>query len=110
MWSDDKHIRSLAREIITAIGDHWGGDPRVAQVARTKYKDEEDFVTVFCRKIAAEIRVDVENGLLLWFSITRLLRDKIPFFAEEGLDNWVQIALVNSNLGLTDCVVHACST
>jgi hypothetical protein len=108
MWSEDDNLRSLAREIIAAIGNHWGGDPRIAQVARTKWTNHENFVTVFCRRIAQEIREDVEGGLHLWFNITRLLRDKVPFFVEEGMENWLQIALVRARVVVVDVSIRLC--
>lgn len=94
MWHDDELVKQVARNVVSLIADHRGGDPKIFQVVKTKCRTPALLQYELCTKITLEIKILPADGLDLWMTITRLVKQNIVDLAQDCLQAWLQIPQV----------------
>ena len=101
MWHEDEQVKRVARAVVNLIADHRGGELSIFQVVKSKCRTPALFHYELCNKITDEIKVFPAEGLDLWMTITRLLKENIINLAHDRLYVWLQIPQVSAT---TICV------
>jgi hypothetical protein len=102
MWHEDEQIKRTAREVVSLIADHRGGELNTFQIVKSKCRTPALLHYELCTKIADEIKVFPAEGLELWMVITRLVKENIVNLAQDRLYVWLQIPQVFPLNSLSD--------
>jgi len=94
MWHEDEQLKRVARGVVNLIADHRGGDLNTFQVVKLKCRTPALFRYELCTKIIDELIVFPVEGLELWITITRLLKENIVNLAQDHLNVWIKIPQV----------------
>ena len=95
MWHEDEQVKRIARMVVNLIADHRGGEVSIFQVVKLKCRTPALLHYELCNKITDEIKVFPAEGLDLWMTITRLLKENIINLAHDRLYVWLQIPQVS---------------
>jgi hypothetical protein len=94
MWHEDEQVKRVARGVVNLIADHRGGDLNTFQVVKLRCRTPALFQYELCTKITDELKVFPAEGLELWMTITRLVKENIVNLAQDRLNVWLQIPQV----------------
>lgn len=94
MWHEDEQVKRVARGVVNLIADHRGGQLSIFQVVKPKCRTPALLHYSLCTKITDEIKVFPAEGLDLWMTITRLVKENIVNLAQDRLNVWLEIPQV----------------
>lgn len=95
MWHEDEQVKRVARGVVNLIADHRGGLLDTFQIVKLRCRTPALFQYELCTKVTDEIKVFPAEGLDLWMTITRLVKEHIVALAQDRLNVWVQIPQVS---------------
>jgi len=102
MWHEDEGVKKAARNVVTLIADHRGGDLDIFQVVKHICRNPTLFYYELFSRVEDELRILPADGLELWMIVTRLMKENIVNLAEDRLEMWLSIPMV-------PCFVPACN-
>jgi hypothetical protein len=94
MWDEEEPVRTVARNVVTLIADHRGGDLNIFQVIQLKVSSAGIFKVRIYDRILDELQTFPEEGMELWMIITRLLKEHITYFGPDLIRLWIDIPTV----------------
>lgn len=94
MWDEEELIRMVAREVVTLIADHRGGDLNIFQVIQLKVSSAGIFRVRIYDRLLDELQTFPDEGLELWMIITRLLKEHITYIGPDLVRLWINIPTV----------------
>lgn len=94
MWDENPTWRRNSWTILSLVGYHIGGNEATFEIIRETHKipDHE-----FVGRVEAQVEQCPVDGLELWMTITRLLRDRFSNLLSGQLNRWLQIPWVCSH-------------
>ena len=100
MWHEDEQVKRIARVVVTLIADRHGGQSKTFKVVKLKCRTPALLHHELAHKVREEIKVLPVDGLALWTTITRLLKENIVELAEDRLRYWLEIPQVKSLMSI----------
>ena len=97
MWSKDEQVKREAREVVDMIANCRGGQPSIFQAVKQKCRTPALLQYQLCKIIKDETTVSPTEGLDLWMTITRLVKENIVEWAQDRLYYWIEIPRVTKH-------------
>jgi hypothetical protein len=95
MWHDDEQVKAVARAVVKMIADRHGGTLETYHIVKQKVPTEARLLYEVIPKIKEEMRVLPVDALVLWHTITRLVKERIIDLAQTNLKFWLMIPQVH---------------
>jgi hypothetical protein len=96
MWHEDNNVKRVAREVVSLIADHRGGDLNIFNTILKKISSIGIWRVRVQNRFCREYKYFPEPALDLWMILTRLLKEHITFVGEDQIFVWLDIPLVST--------------